>query len=244
MSDKNLKDMWNKAENLLGGPDYQSPTIERFISGRSNSIADKVRKTIQIDIALKLLFAALLLVDAVLYIKIQPTVAYVSMALIAGNLPLVWYLFRVLHRFSRVADYGLSPKEKLSGMLTFLRSRFFTAILAISSTYIFLFISGLLMYFFVTYGELRRLGNMDVFVFTTLCTIGVTMNFLVNHAQVRYHIKHIEACLSDLNDNVLALVTNNIELQQKQDRNTKILFMLLLVVGFVVFIAILKKIGF
>ncbi len=34
MNDKKLKDMWNKAETLMGASDYESPAIEQFISGR------------------------------------------------------------------------------------------------------------------------------------------------------------------------------------------------------------------
>jgi hypothetical protein len=49
--------------------------------------------------------------------------------------------------------------------------------------------------------------------------------------------------LSDLNDNVLFIVSQNIEAQQKQDRTTKLLLGIVLIIGFVLLIAILKKIG-
>ena len=61
---------------------------------------------------------------------------------------------------------------------------------------------------------------MDVFVFSTFLIIGVVMNFAINYAQVKYHIKHIEACLADLNDNIMAIVTSNIEAQQKQNETS------------------------
>ena len=70
------------------------------------------------------------------------------------------------------------------------------------------------------------------------------MNFTIYYAQVKYQIKHIEACLSDLNDNILAVVTSNIETQQKQDRTTKVLLYAVLIFGFIVLIAVLKKLGF
>ena len=243
-NDKNLKDMWNKAGNLMGGSDYESDTIGRFISGRSTSVTDKIRKMIQLDIVLKILFATVLLIDGILYLNIQPTVSMVCLAGVVIAVPLALLQFRVLKQFNQIADYGQSTKEKLARTLTFLRNRFFNVILSISATGIFLYISGLLMYFFLTYGELRRLDNMDVFVFSTFLITGVIINFAVNYGQVRYHIKHIEACLSDLNDNVLAVVTSNIEAQQKQDRTTKVLLYFVFIFGFIVLIAVLKKVGF
>ncbi|MEN8116443.1 MAG: hypothetical protein ABFS16_05660 [Bacteroidota bacterium] len=243
-NDKNLKDMWNKAGSLMGGSEYESETIERFVSGRSTSVTDKIRKMLHFDIALKILFAGVLLLDGILYFNIQPTVSMVCLAGVVIAIPLAFLQFRILKQFNQIADYGQSTKEKLARTLIFLRNRFFTAILSTSSTGIFLYISGLLMYFFLTYGELRRLGNMDVFVFSTFLITGVVMNFAINYAKVKYHIKHIEACLSDLNDNVLAVVASNIETQLKQDRTTKMLLYFVFIFGFIVLIAVLKKLGF
>jgi len=242
MSDKILKDIWNK-EKITGAAGYESETIERFISGRSSSVADKVRKMIHMDIALKFLFSLIFFIDAILYFNIQTVVSYVCLTGIAMAIPLILFEFTVIKQFNQISDYGQSTKEKLAKMLTFLRSRFFTALLSISSSYVFLFISGSLVYFFVTYGELRRLDNMDIFVFTTFILIGVVINFATNYAQVKYHIKHLESCLSDLNDNVLFIVLQNIETQQKQDQTTKLLLGMVLIIGFVLLIAILKKIG-
>ena len=242
-NDKNLKDMWNKAGSLMGSSDYGSDTIEQFISGRSTSVTDKIRKMIQLDIALKILFAAVLLIDGILYFNIQAKVSVVCLAGVVIAIILTMLQFRIIKQFNEIADYGQSTKEKLARTLTFLRNRFFTTILSISATGIFLYISGLLMYFFLTYGQLRPLDNMDIFVFSSFLIIGVIMNFAINYAQVKYHIKHIKACLSDLNDNVLALVTSNIETQQKQDRSTKMLLYFVIIFGFIVLIVVLKKLG-
>ena len=48
MNDKKLKDMWNKAGQLSGAPGYESHRIEQFVSGRSNSIARKVKNMIHL----------------------------------------------------------------------------------------------------------------------------------------------------------------------------------------------------
>ncbi len=242
-NDKNLKDMWNKAGNFMGTPDYGSETIERFISKRSNSTAQYVKKMMFIDIAVKSLVVVVLAIDIFLYFKTMNVLAVCIMAIIL-LVSLIFFQFKMLNQFSQIADYAQTPKEKLASMLTYLRSRFFTTLLAISSTYIFIFLSGMLLYFYATYGQVRPLDGQDIIVFSIFIIFGIVFNFIVNQKQVAYQIKHIEACLSDLNDNTLPLVLSNIETQRKQDRINKVLVLLVLVFGFVLLLVVFKNIGF
>lgn len=234
--------MWNKAEKLSDAPGYESRKIEQFVSGRSNSIARKVKNMIQLDIGLKILVGIVFLIDAAFYAN---TTSVLVLCIIGAIviLPLILFETSVLKQFSETADSAGSTKEQLSAMLTFLKTRFFTTLVSISSTYIFVFVSGVLIYFYTTYGYVRTLDLQDIVVFSVFILTGIIMNYLVNRNQVKYHIKHLEACLSDLNDNVLEVVSQNIELQQKQDRTAKLLLMFVLVFGFVLLIAILKSAG-
>lgn len=242
MNDKKLKDMWNKAEQLSDAPGYESHRIEHFISGRSNSIARKVKNMIQLDIALKIVVAFVFIIDAVLYFNTLQVFAICLLGALA-LVPLIFFETRTMKQFTETADSSDSTKEQLSAMLTFLKTRFFTTLLSVASTYIFVFVAGTLVYFFVAYGYVRPLDLEDVVVFSVFILIGITMNYIVNRNQVKYHVKHLETCLSDLNDNVLEVVFQNIELQQKQDRTTKLLLGLAIVFGFVLLIFILKSAG-
>ena len=242
-NDKNLKDMWNKAENFMGTSDYGSETIERFISKRSNSTAQYVKKMMFIDIAVKSLVVVVLAIDIFLYFKTMNVLAVCITAIIL-LVSLIFFQFKMLNQFSQIADYAQTPKEKLASMLTYLRSRFFTTLLAISSTYIFIFLSGMLLYFYATYGQVRPLDGQDIIVFSIFIIFGLVFNFIVSQKQVAYQIKHIEACLSDLNDNTLPLVLSNIETQRKHDRTNKVLVLLVLVFGFVLLLVVFKNIGF
>lgn len=242
MNDINLKDMWNKAENTMGASGYESSTIEGFLSGRSNSIAQYVRKMIFMDIALKTLVVIVLGIDIFLYLGTSNiiTICVTGIILLAV---LIGYQFKMLNRFSEIADYGQTTREKLSSMLTYLQSRFYSTLLAISSTYLFIFISGTLVYFYATYGKVRPLDGQDIIVFSVFIIMGIAFNFFVNKAQIKYQVKHLELCLSDLNDNALAIVSNNITIQQKQDRINKILLFGLLLIGFLLLIAIFANVG-
>jgi hypothetical protein len=150
----------------------------------------------------------------------------------------------MLNRFSEIADYGKSTKDKLVSMLTYLRSGFFSTLLAISIGYPFLFIAGSLVYFYSAYGYVRPLDGQDIIVFSIFIVAGLIFNFYVNQKQVDYQIQHLETCLSDLNDSSLQMVSNNLEKQRKQDMANKVLLMIVLLMGFLLLIVIFKNIGF
>jgi len=243
MNDKKLKDMWNKAENFHAASGYGKENIERFISGRSGSVADKIRKMLQFDIGLKILVAIILAIDVFIYANIQFNVALTAIAAIGVLLSLIYFEFKMLSKFNNEADYGQNTKDKLSSMLLFLKTKFFTSILAVSSTYIFVFMAGSLVYFYAEYGKLRPLDGTDVLVFSVFIIIGIVLNFMVTTGQVKYHIKHLETCLTDLNGGVLELVSENIEQQRRKDRTVKLLLALAMVFGFVILIAVLMNFG-
>ena len=223
---------------------YESETIEKFVSNRSTSVLESIRKTLILDITLKVAFTAVFLADAILYYGVQANVFAICVAAILIAVPLILGQLRTLRYFDQLTDYAQSTREKLVKTLTFLRTRFFTTILSISSTYIYVFVSGMLMYFFFTYGRVRPLDGIDFLVFSTFMVIGVVMNIVINGGQVKYHIKHIEACLSDLNDSELAVITSNIETQRKQDQTVKILLIIVGALGFILLAILMKKAGF
>lgn len=235
--------MWQNTEHLGDSSDYDSRTIKKFISNRSTSVAEKIRKLIQMDIVLKSIVGLILALDVILFYNDQYTVSVICMIEILVLIPLIRFEWNLLGHFNDMADYRQNTREKLSNLLTFLRSRFFTGLLSISSTYLFGFTGGMLAYFYVAYGYLRRLDNMDVFVFSTICLIGIIMNFVTYQSLVKYQEKHLEACLSDLNEESLLRVSKNIEEKQKQDKLIKGLITAVLILGLLVFIAVLKVLG-
>jgi hypothetical protein len=244
MKDKDLKRLWNKVEDTMEASVYESETIEKFVANRSTSVLESIRRMLILDITLKVAFSTVFLVDAILYFGVQPAVFQICVAAILIAIPLVLGQLGTLRYFDRLTDYAQSTRERLSQTLTFLRTRSFTTILLISSTYIYIFVSGMLMYFFFTYGRVRPLDGIDFLVFSAFIGIGVVMNIVINGGQVKYHIKHIEACLSDLNDNELAVVTSNIETQRKQDQTVKVLLIIVGALGFTLLAILVKKLGF
>ena len=183
------------------------------------------------------------MINVVLYFRIQIVVSYICLLMLPLLLILILFEFRVLGQFQSIADYGQNTKEKLSRLLIFLKGRFSTVLLSIASTYLFGFTAGMLQYFYWTYGYVRKLENMDIYVFSTICLIGIIMNYVTYSSLVRYQEKHLSLCLSDLNEDTMLIVSQNIEERQKQDRIIKVLITVALIFGLIVLIAVLKGLG-
>ena len=83
---------------------------------------------------------------------------------------------------------------------------------------------------------------MSFFVFSTLALIGAVMTYLRINAQVKYLIKHITICMSDLNDNILQLAYSTIEKERKHDNTMKIVVGLLVILAFTIFAITIKRI--
>jgi hypothetical protein len=56
---------------------------------------------------------------------------------------------------------------------------------------LFIFISGTLLYFYATYGEVRPHDGRGIMIFTIFIIIGIGINFLANSSQVKYYFKRL-----------------------------------------------------
>jgi len=242
MNEDELKQLWRKAGKEMNSQTYSEATLDQFMNSRSTSIGAKIRQLLQIDIFIKSAVLVSLLVNVYLYSD-APAVLSVCLAAVIMLAGLTYFEAKTVDRFNRVVDLSRSAKDNLTSLLTFLQSRFETSALSVAATHLFGFTSGLLIYFYLVYGKVRPLDAMDYFVFGVFYLIGIIFGLATTKGQVKYHIEHLKACLSDLNGNVLAVVSGHIETQRKQDRAMKVLLMLLVVFGFVVLIAVLKHVA-
>jgi len=214
---------------------------DQFIRNRSGSIQNKIRNLLRYDLIDKAISAMAFILNFFFYQDNLP-VLYVNMAGAALLFIMGTLQIKTLKAFNLIADQGLPTRDSLSGILIFLRRKSFLIQLILASSQVLVFVPGLLIYFFMAYGKLRPMTGMSFFVFTTLCLIGTIMAFFNISSQLKYHIKHISLCLSDLNENSLEFASRTIEKQRKQDATLKVLIGLLLIFGFVLILAVLKSI--
>jgi hypothetical protein len=236
----NLKNNWNNLDEFSDIPGYGFKSINQFLGYRSDTIFDKIRWIFYGDLLRKLVGTLFIICGLVIYHDKMPLVTILSLLLII-QLFASWFEIKALQNFNKISNPASSPKNILSAILVFLKSSFTLPLISMSSSFVFIFVPGLLLYFELVYGYLKPITPFDYLAFCGLCLIGIIMSFTIIRSQLNFHIKHLRVCLSDLNEDTLFLVSQNIESQRKQDEWIKVLVSLALIIGFVALLAALKS---
>lgn len=242
MNDKKLKDMW-KAEYFMDTLGYQSNTIEGFLSKSSGTVAGKIRKMIQLDLVLKAIGFIVLILNSIIYYNVQEPITHICIFGAVLLIPLMIYEYSSLKKFNFIFTSGNNIKDDLSGMLGFLNNRAYGILIAIATTYLFVYTAGMLLYFFAEYGELRRMGTLDIFVFPSICIFGIILNFIYNQKVIKYQIRHLQLCLSNADEEMKPAIASKIETSRKNEQLITILVAVIAFLALFVFIAILKSLG-
>ncbi|MEE4176083.1 MAG: hypothetical protein V2I46_01095 [Bacteroides sp.] len=235
-----IKDRWNNINEFSGIPGYGLTSIEKFIQGRSESIFEKIRSIFLRDIIIKSIAAVFITLNLIFY-QGYDLIITLNVVLLAFLGFFFFIEMKYFSAFKRSADMGKSSKENLSSILIFLERKFPVSAIFRATTYLFGFVPGLLLYFYLAYGYPKPIETMGYFVFSFLCLLGIISGYILDTRQVRHHKNHIKVCLSDLNDDALALASANIEANRKLDITTIVLVQALILLGFLVLVVILKS---
>jgi hypothetical protein len=241
MSDFNIKDSWDNIDEFTGIPGYGITSIDKFIKGQTLSIYGKIRRMFVRDFIIKSVGGIFILLNLHFYGE-NPRVMLVNLVILGLVLLMLLSEINLFRKFNRVTDPGQDAKKNLASMLTFLRRHINVPVILFASTQVFVYVPGVIFYFFLEHGGVDSLTPFSYFVFSFICTISVIMSIVLTFTRLRYHIRHIRICLSDLNDNALAQATENIRLRRNQDTLIVILVGIAVFLGFLVVIVLVKSI--
>ena len=241
MKDEQLKNIWNMINDKSGILDYIPGSTEQLISSRSGSVQDKIRGMLQNDLILKVISGIAFLLNLFFYNN-NLEVVYVCIAGVLFLAIMTTIEWKTLQGFNKIADPGLATRNNLSNILVYLRRKANLFKTTIAASQVLIFVPGVLLYFYFVYGQVKPLTGEAFVVFTVLVLIGTFASFTRIGNQIKYHLKHLMVCLSDLNDNALGLAIETIENQRKQDQKVHVLVYILSTVGFLVLIFIMKSI--
>lgn len=237
----NLKNGWDNIDEFSGIPGYGITSIEKFTYGRSVSIFEKIRSIFIRSFIIKSIAALFISFNLILY-RGNKNVIMINAFLMFLLVIFLIIEIRFFSEFKKSASPSKSSKENLSSLLIFLGRKFPVLAIFRSATYLFGFIPGILLYFMLVYGYLKPIDLMGYLVFSFLGLIGIIFSYIHDKRQVGYYIRHIKLCLSDLNDNALAMASENIETKRKLDVTIIVLTQFVIILVFVVLMVILKSI--
>lgn len=241
MKMNNLRNGWDNIDELIGIPGYGITSLENFIKGRSVSIFEKIRNVFIRDFIIKSVAALFIISDLILYHDNQ-NILILNAVLLVFLMLFSLVGIKYYNHFKLSSDPGKSSKENLTSLLIFLKRKYPVYAVFSSTTYMFGFIPGILFYFIIAYGYLKPFTLMSYFVYSFICLTGMIFGFILDTRQARFHIDHIRICLSNLNDNALAIASENIESKRRMDLTIIILIQTVILLSFLVMIVLLKSV--
>lgn len=236
-----IKNGWNNIDELVGIPGYGITSVDRFIGGRSASIYRKMHGIFVRDFIFKSVSCLFIVLNLFVYSDYE-IVLIINLILLFLLGFFTFTQIRYFKMFKRSADPGQSSKENLTSIFAFIKRRFPMSALVSATSYLFGFVPGMLLFFFLANENLNVLQPTAYFVYSFICLSGMIYSYVLDMRQAKYHSKHIEICLSDLNDNALAMASENIELKRKRDTTVIILTQVLILLSFFFLVSILKSI--
>ncbi len=240
MKDDELKNIWNMINDDTLGLDALHMTKDQIISSRSGSVQNKLRAILQNDLILKSVSGIAFLLNLIFYWGTSDVIIIcLGGILFLGIITSIQW--KTLQAFDKISNPGLSTREALSNVLIFIKRKANIYEICIAASQVLIFVPGLLIYFYLVYGQVKPMTGISFMVYTGLVLIGTFSAYSRIRAQIKFHIQYLHVSLSDLNENSLQYAFNAIDNKRKQDNLHKILVYILTGIGFIALMVILKS---
>jgi len=240
MKDDELKNIWNMINDNTLGFEALHMTKDQIISNRSGSVQNKVRAMLQNDLILKSVSGIALLMNLVFYWG-ATEVIFICLGGILFLAIVTTIEWKTLEGLNRISDPGLSTREALSNILIYIKRKANLYEISIASSQVLIFVPGLLIYFYLVYGQVKPMTGISFVVFTTIALMGTFGSYARIRSQLKYHMQYLHIALSDLNENSLQYAFNTIDSKRRQDNIVKTLVYFLVIFGFAILMGVLKS---
>ncbi len=240
MKDDELKNIWNMINDNTLGFEALHMTKDQIISSRSGSVQNKVRAMLQNDLILKSVSGIALLMNLVFYWG-TTEVIFICLGGILFLAIMTTIEWKTLEGLNRISDPGLSTREALSNILIYIKRKANLYEISIASSQVLIFVPGLLIYFYLVYGQVKPMTGISFMVFTTIALMGTFGSYARIRSQLKYHMQYLHIALSDLNENSLQYAFNTIDSKRRQDNIVKTLVYFLVIFGFAILMGVLKS---
>jgi len=202
--------------------------LSKYLKKRSKGITNSFRIGLIIDIILKIILGISSIFLIWLYSNHAGIITLCSI-LFALTCYLLLFQFKTYDRIPRQEEYSKNLRIFLENKIRFYRTKYFKSVYIIALSNPIIFISGILFYFHFKYSGVRSLDFIDFFVFSLICITGFILGALIQTKQYNFHIRQMEECLNELDDDgIYELILKK---QVKQQKILLLIFIIILVAG-------------
>lgn len=220
-----------KAEKTFQQGTLSAADIQGFLKKKSKETGRLFRKGLIFDMVLKSVIAASFLVLPVLF-SFSLKVLVISSLMLAGNIAAILFQANMLRKIPHT-DYAADNLRKvLESRISFYRKKYLHSLYVGALSNPFLFISGMLFYFYFKYGGIRPFAMDDYVVFAVAIIIGFVLGVYAQIKQHNFHIRQLEVCLDEISENTMTELT--LKKQRNRRRQLWLMYLLAIICGLLV----------
>ena len=229
------KSAW-KTEKSFSEEKLSVDQITKFMQKTSLSISGLFRKSIFIDITIKILLIFSFGVLLVLYSNQNPILLINSVFILLT----IFGIVVQIKTFKKIPDEKNADqniKTLLYSYIDFYTKKFVLSLIITSLSSSLFFISGAFYYFYYKYGTIRSFQYDDYLVFGTIIVISFILSAFVQIKNFNFHIRQLENSLSDIEKETIN--ESNIKNYKKLNTRNLIIYSIILFIGLLLLILFL-----
>jgi hypothetical protein len=222
-----MKSAW-KNEKSFDDRRLSEADIERFLHKGSKDTSQLFRKGLYFDILFKSVIGASLIGLMILY-RENLVLILILGAIILLLLSAIRYQWLTIGRIPESRGSGPVIRETLENKISFYRTHYIKSLFVGALSNALLIVSGMLYYLYFKYGELRPFTWEDYLVLGSVILIGYFFGAYVQIAQHNFHVRQLESCLQEIDENIINTYT--LRKQKNRKRLLILIFVLAIVCG-------------
>ncbi len=231
------KSAWKSEESFLEEK-LSRERIVKFMQSASKNISGLFRKSLIIDIAIKLALTVSFGVLLYLYAG-QYRILGIPAVFILITLLCIVFQIKVLKKIPDVNNTDQNLKSLLYSYIDFYTGKFVPSLILTSLSGSLLFISGALYYFYYNYGTIRSLQYDDYLVFGTIIVVSFLLSAFIQIKNFRFHIRQLENSLNEIELGTIS--ESKLKHYEKLNKRNLILYSVIVFVGLLLLVLLLFR---
>ena len=224
---ENYKSAWKEEKNFTKAT-LSDSEIRTYIMKRSKGLTGSFKAGLILDIILKIILGLSFIILMVLF-KGRIEIVGLCTASILLLIYLLWIDITTYRKIPGQEGYSEDMHNFLKNRIEFYRTKFLKTVYIIALTNPFVFLSGMLFYFYFKYGVIRPLQVGDILVFSIFCIAGFALGAFIQVKQYNFQVNQLEDCLREFELN--GINEDTVKRHKKQKRTILIIFIIALIVG-------------
>jgi len=209
--------------------------IQEFMQSASKNISKLFKKSVIIDICIKILLTLSFCVLLILYSS-QNSIQLIESVLILVTITGIVIQIKVYKKILDIKIANQNSKSLLYSYVDFYNNKFVISRIITSLSSSLFFVSGAFYYFYYKYGTIRLFEFDDYLVFIAIIAIGFILSAYIHRKNFNFHVHQLEESICEIEQDSL----DESKLKNYKKRNTRnlIIYSSIFIIGLFILIVL------